>query len=259
MKKFVLFFFLIHFFCSGQTTSGLVSYGEIQSMGMGAPVGADYNAILIFSKDSSLYITRQDSLEGEHKFKMNTYTNGNDSFTQTYATNDKGFRYFYDRMNETSYSRDIGFWRVKEKTPHIPWELKKETKKIGKFLCKKATAQFRGRNYTAWYATEIPLPYGPWKLQGLPGIILEAYDTNKEIFWYFKSLEYPGNFSFLLKNISNKKNQWFTFQEYKEFLIKNFKESIVNSRMVSQSAGIETTQSNSMLNSFIEGFDLNKK
>ena len=37
--------------------------------------------------------------------------------------------------------------------------------------------RFRGRLYTAWYYPDIPLPIGPWKLQGLPGIILEAYDA----------------------------------------------------------------------------------
>ena len=63
----------------------------------------------------------------------------------------------------------------------MEWKLNKETKNIGKFNCKKATCSFRGRNYTAWYTLEVPLPYGPWKLQGLPGVILEAYDEKKEI------------------------------------------------------------------------------
>lgn len=40
----------------------------------------------------------------------------------------------------------------------------------------KATLSFRGRNWTAWYATDIPLPYGPWKFQGLPGLIMEMED-----------------------------------------------------------------------------------
>lgn len=59
------------------------------------------------------------------------------------------------------------------------WQLLNETKKLSNFSCKKATILFRGRTYIAWYSTEIPLPFGPWKLRGLPGLILELYDTDK--------------------------------------------------------------------------------
>ena len=95
---------------------------------------------------------------------------------------------------------------------------RKETKEIGKFTCKKATASFRGRNYIAWYSPDIPLPYGPWKLQGLPGLILEAYDTNKYVYWYSQSIEYPSNSKEDPKYLSISKNEKFlTFEEFKQF------------------------------------------
>lgn len=255
MKIILFLFYVIPLYCIGQSESGIIHYGEIQSMGMGAPAGADYKAMLIFNNNTSLYITRQDSLEGGHQYKINTYNSGESTFMQTYATNEVGFRYYNDKRKDSFYSRDIGFRMVKEKTPDISWNLTPESKKIGNFVCKKATAMFRGRNYTAWYSPEIPLPYGPWKLQGLPGLILEAYDTNKEIFWYFKSIEYPSNSGYLLRKILNKQNQWITFNEYRSYLIKNFKENTINSRMASQSAGIEFSQNNSMLSIYIEGFE----
>lgn len=40
--------------------------------------------------------------------------------------------------------------------------------------CKKATTNFRGRYWEAWYTEEIPISQGPWKLCGLPGMILKA-------------------------------------------------------------------------------------
>lgn len=54
------------------------------------------------------------------------------------------------------------------------WRISKETKQLGKYNCVKATGAFRGREYTVWFTKDIPISAGPWKLAGLPGIILEA-------------------------------------------------------------------------------------
>jgi|GEM_PF-6526845 GLPGLI family protein len=48
------------------------------------------------------------------------------------------------------------------------------------YTAKKATTTFRGRNYTAYFTLDIPINDGPWKLFGLPGLILEA-GTDDEI------------------------------------------------------------------------------
>lgn len=240
MKKYLLFAIIV---CCLKTVfaqnTGVVYYGEIQSMGLGAPVGADYNAFLIFDNQRSLYITRQDSIEGGHIFKQGNFGTGDKRVIKTVVTNPKGFRYYNNRVNQTFYSRDIGFKKVAETTPKIPWELSDETKKIGDITCYKATAPFRGRNYTAWYASNIALPYGPWKLQGLPGIILEAYDTDKEIYWYFKSIKYPSNQPHLLKPIDNENETWITINEFKSFMVQSYIKSITGGRILSESMDID--------------------
>jgi len=70
---------------------------------------------------------------------------------------------------------------ISEQLPAIDWKFTPDEKMIGSFACKKATAQFRGRTYTAWYAESIPVSIGPWKLGGLPGLILEASDATGEV------------------------------------------------------------------------------
>lgn len=90
-------------------------------------------------------------------------------------------KFYYNSIN-SFYFRDNFFDEVllvKEEKLKNSWKLHSETKKLSNFLCKKATIRFRGRNYIAWYTEEIPVPYGPWKLRNLPGIILEFYDTDK--------------------------------------------------------------------------------
>lgn len=65
-----------------------------------------------------------------------------------------------------------------EETNEIPqWELHPDTTTIISYSCQKATCHFKGRDYEAWFSSEIPRSEGPWKLQGLPGLILRAQDS----------------------------------------------------------------------------------
>ena len=45
------------------------------------------------------------------------------------------------------------------------------------YQCSMAVTNYKGRTWYAWYAEDIPLDAGPWKLGGLPGLILRAYDA----------------------------------------------------------------------------------
>ena len=80
-----------------------------------------------------------------------------------------------------------------EGAQQIDWELKDEFKTISGYECQKASVTFRGRNYDAWFTTEIPVPYGPWKLGGLPGLILEVYDDTKEISFSVEKINIPDS------------------------------------------------------------------
>lgn len=75
------------------------------------------------------------------------------------------------------YFRSVGMSLLTYKEPVIKnWKLIDETKVINTINCKKAEVTFKGRNWVAWYSPEIPLPYGPYKFSGLPGLIIKITD-----------------------------------------------------------------------------------
>ncbi len=63
-----------------------------------------------------------------------------------------------------------------ETPPFLNWRICQERKEICGYECRKAIGTFRGRSYEVWYTEDIPASAGPWKLRGLPGVILLAKD-----------------------------------------------------------------------------------
>lgn len=57
------------------------------------------------------------------------------------------------------------------------WEITSDTTTILGYSCQKATTHFRGRDYIAWFALDLPIDDGPWKFHGLPGMILRVEDS----------------------------------------------------------------------------------
>lgn len=70
---------------------------------------------------------------------------------------------------------------IKEPLEATAWQISTETKLLLGHTCQKATGTVKGRTYTAWFTTDIPASFGPWKLRGLPGLILEACDNANRI------------------------------------------------------------------------------
>lgn len=104
---------------------------------------------------------------------------------------------------------------VEEELPEIDWVIGTESKQIKGMHCNKAQGTFRGRAYTAWFSPTVPMPYGPWKLGGLPGLIIEAYDTNKEVHFVLNSLQTEVQEPFPMSSEELKEYTWISWEEYK--------------------------------------------
>lgn len=101
-----------------------------------------------------------------------------------------------DVFNISSESKTIKHYSVitaehyfkSEPVEQINWTISKDTLTILSYKCIKATARFRGRDWTAWFTQDIPITAGPWKLRGLPGLILKACDADNHYTFECKAI-----------------------------------------------------------------------
>ncbi|RKE98883.1 GLPGLI family protein [Ichthyenterobacterium magnum] len=63
---------------------------------------------------------------------------------------------------------------VRDTMAVFKWNFLTEYKSILGYKCQKANVNYRGRDYVAYFTTELPFNAGPWKFSGLPGVILEV-------------------------------------------------------------------------------------
>ncbi len=93
---------------------------------------------------------------------------------------DLPFDEVYDFRNNTMYRTVLGpkdflsnpkFVFIKDVYPQLKWQITDSSKVVDHKIVFKAQAQFRCREYTAWFLPDIPLQYGPKFFDGLPGLI----------------------------------------------------------------------------------------
>jgi len=80
-----------------------------------------------------------------------------------------------------------------EEIPVQEWQLHDDTLTVCGNLCQKATCRFRGRDFVAWFAMELPIQNGPWKFGGLPGLILKVQDEEKMYDFECVKIDYHEN------------------------------------------------------------------
>lgn len=114
--------------------------------------------------------------------------------------------------------------------PKFNWKISNDKQKIGEYEAQKATTEFGGRKWTAWFTESIPFPDGPYKFSGLPGLIVKIEDADKNFSWVltanktlkeFEELSYSEKLSaqFGARNdvtIINRDKFESSFEEYKK-------------------------------------------
>ena len=82
---------------------------------------------------------------------------------------------------------------VSDEFPTLVWNTNyTDVDTLGKHICHKATATYRGTTLVAYYTNDIPIPAGPYKFGGLPGLIVMLYSEGANPhYWLLKEIEYP--------------------------------------------------------------------
>lgn len=80
------------------------------------------------------------------------------------------------------------YFKFEEGLDMFHWIISVDTSTICGFKTQKATCNFGGRNWVAWFAPELPYNDGPYKFNGLPGLIVKVYDTRNHYVFEMKSI-----------------------------------------------------------------------
>ncbi|EJL75026.1 GLPGLI family protein [Chryseobacterium populi] len=98
----------------------------------------------------------------------------------------------------------------------INWKISNEKETILGYIAQKATTIFAGREWTAWFTTEIPISDGPYKFNGLPGLILKIHDkTNTHLFEIISVKKKKSNYV-VLNDSTYKEAKQITLNEYEK-------------------------------------------
>jgi GLPGLI family protein len=159
--------------------------------------------ILDITKDKSLYrdytLVAQDSIMKiavEEMQKSGTFKD----LSKTITMPKFGFKVEkeYPSMKETYSDRiSSGFTPMQiayNEQPAFNWKISGEKEKIGDYNTQKATTEYGGRKWTAWFSPDIPFQDGPYKFDGLPGLIVKVEDSGKNYSWLLRGNKKVENF-----------------------------------------------------------------
>ena len=97
--------------------------------------------------------------------------------------------------NKTFHDNNFDYFVLNSKDK-MNWKVTKENKKLENYKLQKATTNFGGREWTAWFSPEIPFQEGPYKFAGLPGLIFELNDKENEFTYkLLKSINLKDTFN----------------------------------------------------------------
>lgn len=143
-----------------------------------------YELTLKVGKTSSAFYSAElktvDSIEYRNDEAFLARLNNSDAYSlKAKLPREKVFKYFQENKIIVHDRFDMGNWLIEEDISKPSWTVTDSTRNILGYECIYAFADYRGRRWEVWFTPDIPVSDGPWKLCGLPGLILKAQDSRR--------------------------------------------------------------------------------
>ena len=160
--------------------------------------------ILDVTKDKSIYrdytVVAQDSIlkiQIEEMTKAGVFKDLSKSITMP-KFSEKIYKFYpgmkvqyTDRVANGFTPMNIGY----NEDLKFDWKIDNQKEKIGAYNAQKATTEYGGRKWTAWFTNDIPLQDGPYKFHGLPGLIVKIGDEGNNYSWELKGNKKVENYN----------------------------------------------------------------
>ncbi|WP_261512638.1 GLPGLI family protein [Chryseobacterium paludis] len=190
MRKFILIIYILSFNLSFSQTHRFIYELKYKSDSLENIYSTEEMVLDINPTDVKFYeygFIENDSLMKlpEHQYAQHTSQTG--LTISRKKDSNKNINYAQIRMMPFYYS----FETIDE----MKWDIQKDTKIIDKYKLQKATTNFGGRHWTAWFAIELPISEGPYKFRNLPGLILFLEDSKQNyLFSFVRNKNFPKTY-----------------------------------------------------------------
>ena len=184
--KFIIFFLGISTFCFSQKFSFI--YETKYKLNSEKPYDVNSGSMILDLKNNtSIFRDSQD--KKSDSVKLN---NGNGRYKMGVENQ------FYVKKNlaQKKIEKVITYLGTDYLLPIeevLNWKITSEQKMIGKYQSQKAETTYGGRNWIAWFTTELPFSDGPYIFKGLPGLIVSIQDSNNDYSFNLIEVKNGGN------------------------------------------------------------------
>lgn len=197
IKSFFLLLFLFGFF-SAQSYKAVYDFKWKPQKNATEYLHEDF-ALLINENKTSDFLSyikfKSDSTKTTTVTNFKKVGQGSMSFNYKY-----GESKFNEIVSKNYTSKEIQFEKqlydklfVVKNNCKIEWKINSAKDKFLGYSIQKATTEFGGRKWIAWFTSEIPVQDGPYKFFGLPGLILKINDSENEFLYEMKSITKETN------------------------------------------------------------------